>query len=165
MEKEKFDPQNELNVLVELYKVADENHRFYVANRFTIISLYFPLVTLVLSGIYVLAGSSDSAGPYFRTFICILGFVLTFFLYSLESRNWILSNICAHKSKEIGIKIDGDDNLHLKLTQSYRTALPEGSTFIDKLVRKIARTQHKAVFGLTIILSLFWIGLAISSTL
>ena len=159
MGREKFSQQNELNVLVELYKVAEENHRFYVDKRFTIISLYFPLITLVLSGIYVL---SEAYSPY-RIIICIGGFVLTLFLYSLENRNWILSNICAHKSKEIGIKIDGKDNLYLKLAQSYHSTLPEGSTFLDRLIRKIARSQHKAVSRLTTFLLLYWISLAIIS--
>jgi len=159
MERENFDQQNALNVLVELYKVAEENHRFYVAKRFTIISLYFPLMTLVLSGFYILGG----AYLHYRILICICGFVLTLFLYSLENRNWILSNICLHNSKEIGIKINSDDNLHLKLIQSYYSALPEGSTFLDRLLRKIARSQHKSVSRLTVFLLLYWISLAIIS--
>ena len=145
------------DTLMELYKVAEENHRFYVAKRFTTISLYFPLMTLILSGIYVLAESN------YRILICIAGFVFTLFLYSLENRNWILSNICLQNSKEIGMKINGSNNLHLKLVQSYHGDLPEGSTFLDRLVRRIARSQHKAVSRITIFLLLYWISLAIIS--
>ncbi len=159
MEREKVDQQNTLDVLVELYKVAEENHRFYVAKRFTIISLYFPLMPLILSGIYVLGGVHS----HYRILICIIGFVLTLFLYSIESRNWILSNICLENSKEIGININGNDNLHLKLIQSYYSVLPKGSTFLDRLVRKIARSQHKAVSRLTVFLLLYWTSLAIIS--
>ena len=161
MEREKIDPQNALNCLVDMYKVAEENHRFYVANRFIIMSLYFPLMTLILSGIYFLGGLN----LLYQILVLICGFVLTLFLYSIEYRNWILSNICLHNSKEIGTKINGNDNLHLKLVNSHNLTLPEGSTLFDRLTGKIIKSQHKAVLGLTVILSLYWISLATISIL
>ena len=156
MEREKNDPQNALNCLVDMYKVAEENHRFYIANRFIIMSLYFPLMSLILSGIYFLGGLNSR----YQIMVSICGIVLTLFLYSIEYRNWILSNICLHNSKEIGKKINGNYNLHLKLVNSHNLTLPEGSTFFDKSTGKIIKTQHKAVLGLTVFLLFYWISLA-----
>lgn len=149
------------DVLLELYKISDENHRFYVNKRFTIITFYFPLMTLVLSGIYVLASQN------YRVFISIFGIVLVLLLYSLENRNWILNNICLNNCIKIASKlmvmkkINGNDNLHLKLSQSYKENLPEGSTFLDRFVIKIANTQHRMVSWMTFFLLLYWTGLAL----
>lgn len=155
MENEEANQRNGID-LIELYKSADENHRFYVAKRLTIITLYFPLMTLILSGIYALVGLQYQVLP------CILGIVLTLFLYSLANRNWILSNICTKMCKDIGRKkINADNNLHLKFAESYRAALPEGSTFLDRLIRRIANTQHKAVSIFTVFLLVYWLSLAI----
>ncbi len=160
MVKEKSGSQNDENYLMELYRVADENHRFYVSRRFTIISLYFPLMTIVLSAFYFFAVSYDFA-RILRILTVILGLVLTLFLYSLENRNWILSRICSDSSKDIGNDINGDNNLHVKLSKSFSDPLPKYSTCLDRLVRRIANTQHKAVSILTVLLLFYWISLGI----
>lgn len=158
MEQKNAKQQNDL---MELYKVADENHRFYVSKRFTIISFYFPLITFVLSGIYAFAGAIG------QILICLLGVVLTLFLYGIERRNWILSNICLKKSKEIGIQIESqinrNDNLHEELDDSYNKPLPVGSTWLDsiRIIKRIATSQHKAVYILTFFLFIYWIILAL----
>jgi len=155
MEGKQLEQQTANRTLLEMYKVADENHRFYVDKRFTIVSLYFPGVTLVLSGVFALGD------PLFRVPVCILGVALTLFLYALENRNWILSNTCSHNCSWIGKQINGQYNLHVQLEQSYSGPLPIGATILDPLVRRIARTQHKAVSVITIFLLVYWIAIAI----
>ncbi len=146
-----------LETLLELYKVADENHRFYVDKRFTIVSLYFPFATLILSGAYLVVESTGPADSNYQVLICVLGFLLTLFLYILENRNWILSNICLRNSEDIGTKINEASNLHYKLGHSHTFELPKTATFLDRWVKKIS--QHRAVFCLTIILLLYWVAL------
>jgi len=165
MEMEDSDRQNVLDqkTLIELYKVADENHRFYVDKRFTIMSLYFPLTTIILSAIY--AALSQQA--HFRVLIAVLGIFLTFFLYGLETRNWVLSGICLHTCKRLGAKIDGAENLHVKLVGSYHEKLPSHATFLDNLAVRLrtAVSQHWAVSRMTIFLLIYWLTLAIISLL
>lgn len=143
--------------LLELYKISEENHRFYVEKRFMIISFYFPAVTILSSGIYALTTSFN------KVLVCVFAFALTVFLYSLENRNWILSNICLESSYLIGQKLDGDSNLHLRLSKSYYSKLPKGATLLDKVIRKVGKSQHKAVSRLTTFLLLYWISLALLS--
>ena len=153
------DQQSRIETLVELYKVADENHRFYVDKRFAVLSLYFPLMTLILTGIYAVAAPK---GPKpIRLSICFLGVALTLFLSMIESRNWHLSNVCLHRAADICADMKVRHNLHSELSKSYDDPLPEWATLFDRLVRVIGRSQHKAVLRLTIILLLYWIGLAV----
>jgi len=143
----------ERDKLLELYKVADENHRFYVEKRFRIISLYIPAVTLTLSGVYYLAKVAWCYG----LLVSLSGFVLSLFLYALECRNWILSNVCSDRLVEIGRQIDGDSNLHVKMANSYKCYWPKAPpTHLDRAVRWLANTQHRAVSGLTWLLLLYW---------
>jgi len=152
--------------LLELYKIADENHRFYVDKRFTIISLYFPAITIALTGVYTLASG------YQRAAVCVVGLALSLFLYSLENRNWILSNACAEASRRLGTKLG--DSLHHELRESWRSELPQSRTILDRAIKKIANildpesratnfAQHRTVCGLTVLLVIYWIGLALYS--
>lgn len=143
-------------VKIELYKIAEENHRFYVDKRFTIISLYFPLVTIILTGFYTTHLDSN-----LFLFICGLGFFLTLFLYFIENRNWILSNICLEMSNKICSEINSH-NLHERLLDSDKHVFPEKPMLMDKLARKIGRSQHKSVRLLTYFLLLYWIALLVS---
>ncbi len=152
MRESNFDPEK-ADRLLETYKIADENHRFYVENRFRIISLYIPVVTVVLSGIYYFA----KVAWYYRALVSLVGFVLTVFLYSLECRNWILSNICSERCQEIGRRIDGNENLHVELAESFKDHWPKpGPTFLDRSVRWLANTQHRTVSRVTCLLLLYW---------
>lgn len=144
--------------MIESYKVSDENHRFYVNKRFTIISLYFPSMTLILSGFYFFLDKSHNY-QLLKIVTCTLGLLLTLFLYNLEKRNWILNNICLDDCSDIGKKIFDYDNLHEKFKNSYKFQLPESSTLLDKLLNKfnIINTQHKTVSVLTILIIIYWI--------
>lgn len=153
-EKEKRG-KNDISVLIELYKVAEENHRFYISKRFMIISLYFPFISLILTSIYFFIRSD------LRFLISILGIILTWFLYSLENRNWILSNICLEMSKKLGANISSEYNLHLKLINSFKNPLPISRTFIDGVIRKISNSQHKTILVLTIFLIIYWLALLV----
>jgi hypothetical protein len=156
----KSDPHDEEKKLrLEMYKIADENHRFYVDKRFKIISLYYPSATLVLTTLSYFAG-----GWYTKISISIMGVLLTIFLYSLESRNWILTDVCSRRCAYIGKLLEGEDNVHVKLSKSYNADLPEYSTCLDKLLRLMARsklTQHRAVSTITLLLVIWWVLLVI----
>ncbi len=148
------------NELLELYKIADANHRFYVDKRFKILSLYFPAVTSILLALYQLAPQSSLG---YRIGIAFIGFVLTAFLYELERRNWTLTNICSDICRHLGYQIEGQENLHVWLKASYMV-LPPYSTWLDKLIFKLAKnpTQHRAMCYLSTFLIAFWIGLLVS---
>jgi hypothetical protein len=144
--------QNDVNNLrLQMYKIADANHRFYVDKRFKILSLYLPAETFVLSALYSIA-----IEPFLKILLSILGIVLTLFLYELESRNWILSNICSDRCAALGNHLEGESNLHVVLSNSYKAALPAYSTMMDKIVKKLAPTQHKTLSHLTLVLLAFW---------
>jgi hypothetical protein len=136
---------------LEMYKIADANHRFYVDKRFQILALYFPAETTVLAGLYSIARE-----PFLRIILSILGIVLTLFLYELESRNWILSRACSDRCVDLGRLLEGEENLHAILSNSYKAALPAYSTVMDKIAKKLAPTQHRSVSHLTVILLIFW---------
>jgi hypothetical protein len=146
---------------LDLYKIADENHRFYVDKRFTVISFYFPAITLIASGLFAF-----SPKP-FRPVAAVAGIVVTLFLYLLEYRNWILSNTCLHNAKGMGEGLNGEQNLHVQLTKSYSTDLPEGSTCLDRLCKRCADrrkwwiSQHATVSALTCFLVAYWTVLAV----
>ena len=139
------------NLRLEMYKIADANHRFYVDKRFKILSLYFPAETFVLTALYSIA-----IEPFLKILLSILGIVLTLFLYELESRNWILSNICSDRCVGLGGLLEEEGNLHVLLGNSYKAALPAYSTIMDKIVKKLAPTQHKTLSHLTLVLLVFW---------
>ena len=143
---------------LQMYKIADANHRFYVDKRFKIISLYYPSATFVLTALYYIAREW-----YLQTLLSIVGLGLTLFLFELESRNWILSNICSKRCVSLGSLLEGNDNLHVILSDSYKAPLPAYSTTMDKLAKKLAPTQHKAVSHLTIVLVMFWLVLMVVS--
>jgi hypothetical protein len=143
---------------LEMYKIADANHRFYVDKRFKIISLYYPSTTLVLTALYYIATKW-----YMQTLLSLIGVLLTLFLFELESRNWLLSNICSDRCVSLGSLQEGEGNLHAILSSSYKAPLPAYSTAMDKLVRKIAPTQHKAVSHVTVVLVVLWLVLMVAS--
>jgi hypothetical protein len=147
------------NLRLEMYRIADANHRFYVDKRFKILSLYFPVETFVLTALYSIAIES-----FLKILLSILGIVLTLFLYELESRNWILSNICSDKCVGLGSLLEGEGNLHVVLSNSYNAALPAYSTIMDKIVKKLAPTQHKTLSHLTLVLLVFWSVLMVWAT-
>jgi hypothetical protein len=145
-----------------MYKIADANHRFYVDKRFKIISLYYPSATLVLTALYYIARVAGQIW-YMQTLLSTVGLLLTLFLYELESRNWVLSNICSDKCVSLGSLLEGEDNLHVILSNSYKAPLPAYSTPMDKLARKLAPTQHKAVSHFTLVLLMLWLVLMVIS--
>jgi hypothetical protein len=139
---------------LEMYKIADANHRFYVESRFKIISFYLPAETSILAALYIV-----TPDRYLKIGASAIGFLLTFFLYGLESRNWILSNICSDRCVSLGGSFEGKDNLHVKLSKSYKDPLREYSTIMDKIIKELAPTQHELTSGLTIVLLVLWAAL------
>ncbi len=153
----------DLEVLIEAYKVADANHRFYVGKRFTIISFYLPIVTAAFSAGYFLLSS------YERLWVAVLAFVVTLLLYALESRNWILSNVCLNRARSIASEMAGRSDeavgrelaLHDDLADSYKSPLGAGATWLDAVVRRVADSQHKAICWFSVLLMACWLGLGV----
>jgi hypothetical protein len=52
--------------------------------------------------------------------------------------------------------LEGESSPHVILSNSYKAALPAYSTIMDKVVKKLAPTQHKTVSHLTLVLLMFW---------
>ena len=139
---------------LQMYKIADANHRFYVDKRFKIISLYYPSTTLVLTALYYIARDVW----YLQTLFSLVGVLLTLFLYALESRNWILTNACSRSCVRLGCLLEGHNGSHI---MSSFLQSPFACIFNSyrQLVRKIAPTQHKAVEQITGVLVAFWLVL------
>jgi len=157
-------PEPKLTDVLDLYKISDENHRFYVDKRFTIISLYIPAITATMTGVFLLVSR------YQRVAVCAVALVLSIFLYFLENRNWVLSNVCAKSSRRLGLVLG--DSLHHEIGESWHSELPESQTWLDRRIEGIASfldtratnlSQHGTVFGLTVFLIIYWIGLALCS--
>jgi len=138
--------------LLAWYKIVEENHRFYVDKRFTVISVYFPAMTLLTSILYAL---SDS---HLRLGACVLGVLVTVLLYAIERRNWILSNACLNAAETLvdGRQLKGDVLCELRKADFCRRR--KGKTFLDPLFPKWM-TQHRIMCLLTVVLVLSWVCL------
>ena len=150
---------DEDETLMELYKISDENHRFFVDTRFKTLSLYIPVVTLVLTLAF---NSSTQQGP--RILIALMGAILTLFLYVIELKHWILSNISLRCCNDLCRKINYKDSLHYNFTRTHLDPLPESKTFLDTFLFKMRLSnQHKITAYITVILISYWILLLIGT--
>jgi hypothetical protein len=140
-------------ILVELYKVCDENHRFFVDTRFKALSLYIPGITLAFTGAFIYAKD-----PLLQKLIGIMGIILTLFLYVIELKHWILSNMALKCCNELYSKINPEQGLHYRFTRTHLDPLPDSKTFLDSALFKLKLSnQHRATAYITTLLIFYWI--------
>lgn len=150
-----MDPEERL---IELYKICDENHRFFVDTRFKTLSLYIPAVALALTVAFF-----NTKYPL-QIIIAIMGIVLTIFLYVIELKHWILSNISLRSCNDLCLAIGYTNSLHESFTTTHSDPLPESKTFLDTLLfERGLSNQHRATAYITTILIFYWALLIISS--
>jgi hypothetical protein len=150
-----------IEILMELYKIYDGNHKFFVDTRFKALSLYVPGITLALTAAFIVY----TQNPLMQKVIAIIGIVLTLYLYVIELKHWILSNMALKYCDEIYSKICPEQGLHYRFTRTHEDPLPDSKTFLDTILFKLRLTnQHRATAYITMLLIFYWILLIILSS-
>lgn len=149
-----------IEILMELYKIYDGNHKFFVDTRFKALSLYVPGITLALTAAFFYAQN-----PLMQKVIAIIGIALTLYLYVIELKHWILSNMALKHCDEIYSQICPEQGLHYRFTRTHEDPLPASKTPLDSILFKLKLTnQHRATAYITMVLIFYWILLIILSS-
>lgn len=158
VDKEKAIEETPIRVLIDLYKTSDSNHKFFVGKRFTILTLYLPLLSGALLIPYL--AIDDFA---VRLLVGILGIAATAFLYVIEYRNWLMSNVCLDDCVRLEREISNKALLFQKLRSAKGTDLPVTKTHLDSFLSRFVISQHNATAAATYFLLGFWLLLTIAA--